>query len=476
MSEEEDDQKTQDDEEASESPKSDAEREEENADSPPPATRTVARGVASVLGPKGAGRSTLREESAPSSPAFVQERVRTPPARSRRGTRRAPPIEVVDLSSPPASSPARVPVLPAGSPPREQMLAQGSGPFSVCDTVTDLYRIPVMLYLSQISRSFLEKGVLLLIVGDAAVNFHAAASQRETHCGPVEIVAVFVKYVVDKRTNQGQYVVAPPVEGEEDVRRSAYISLFDAVRGVLVKGLNDYSGALDPTTREAIEAQCSCRLGRGDSLFTGTINSSRLELLVTYSTFAEDQETSRHELVNVHAYNPPTDAAQAGRYEPKPVWLPYQSRFYAALGYLLERATHFSTSSPASVKARYMKQRAHIVGILDKGLLSCESVSGAVKACLFDPRSEGSKRINRYVSEQQQQEVAKAEKRAATGELAPEITTPEGIISLLVRRGIYPRVYADALLQSVKDNQTDVESLVAARLAYERDIQRVPEA
>jgi hypothetical protein len=421
--------------------------------SPKKKTPVPFAGPTAVFKPSGLARAPSRVPASVS----VQERSRAP-ASPVPGQGRVPPSVAAQRQSPPKKSPGRK------SPPRLEATAQAPTtsvelvPFSLCRTVADLFRVPLLLYLSEVTPSDFASGHELVIVGREAIDFHSlhpAVHGEGEACGPLEVLVARSEAVAK---------VAPTRKGRE----SFFYVYLTHLRDSILPRLNTYAAAMNAETRKLLEGRCSCSFVPGENalgIFRAELNEEGLELVISYASKGEGARAKeeRHELARFSAY-------LSDKQGPVPRYVHSSLRLYGALGYLIERAEQLSKVGSAPSKKRYTEEHRQLIQILDQGSLSCESVSSSVRACFAknyarDLASVREPKVREGVSQKQQRAFTEHQRLQL-----PE--SRQRLVDELVKTQYYPAEYAPVLTSALEANATDVNELLASHARVVQDLRR----
>jgi hypothetical protein len=397
-------------------------------------TATAAARAASPPKQKPAATATTTLARAPStSVQSVQTRERQPPTGTRR---HSPPAAAAAAAVAPAEN-MQIALVPA------------------CNTLTDWFRLPVLLFLGQQSRALHDGGFDVVIVGDEAINFHSASPVAH-ECSPVEAIVQWRSSRV-RRTGV-----------THGVQKSYQIASLDTLRGALLNALNEFVGALNSPAITLIQQRCNCSLDRDEGgFFQSMLDEEQLTLTISYTTTSRaDPDEQTHDVLARFT------AIRAGDNEPPVRYLISRGRLYGAIGFLLERAELHARSGNAAIAAKYAAQRARLLELLDKGGLSCKSVQSAVGRCLAQTFAQQLYKIPEEQRGAEWQAYMQQLTQATDAQLST-LPAPEVIVDALIGQGLYPRQQRERLLAAVHDNQTNTDELLQYGNGVARDLQRL---
>jgi len=298
----------------------------------------------------------------------------------------------------------------------------------VCYILKSTYRIPFLLFMSYFSgRQYDEKkktGRLMVITDEEAINFHTSVDNQQKTCKPFEVV------IHNK-------VESPTTEEERTDADYEYTKFLKELVAELRAQIQTYTGTLSPELARDIQSKCGCAISTANPEKVDYLrikeNVTTLSVTFNFVTTRNDTETL-HPIMRFRTYN-----RDMG---PKPKYTGFEGRAYGSVSYLYERAKQLSKEGRE--QQRYTDQLDALKRMLDRKLLSCQSIASATLTCYAQHclTTNGEKCTTREEQARQQ------EKQGAN------------VLSLVRSSTLYPKNYESVIRDAVSKNYLTLKEIL----------------
>lgn len=288
--------------------------------------------------------------------------------------------------------------------------------YPLVQVVKEMYRVAVLLFLRDRAMFTSEKQNVLILVGDEAISFYDAKDQATFSMDDTDLTS--------KSKNPYELLIYMPSHEEgkrtKKVSDARLITAVSTLSDELTSTLNQYHDALrlSGALLKKFTTGCSCDFlpnNKGSGVFSLEVDEDTDTFKVIYNTKERGTNKNRkHVFAIIRGYIERND-------EPVPIYVSYEERNIAALGYLLEQAM-WGKSNEDDIERRkmYKEQVSKILNLINKGQLSCTAIQNAIALC-------------------------SRETAARTKLVGNTLEAKNALVAQLVKDGYYPKEAAKAI-------------------------------